>query len=477
MSGSDQKAPSSLYKRTGIQKTPESRQRTKKSSHTGTQRKSGDEPQQPNVRAIAAEILYKVCHEGQSLSHLLPDAQKKVAQVDKALLQELCFGSCRWYHRLHLVVKALLVRPLKGKETYGRQLLIIGLYQLLETRIPAHAAIHETVEASKVLEISWLSGVINGVLRNFQRELEIWRERIARDEALHNSHPAWLQEKLVHNWPEHYQLIIDGNNARPPLTLRVNAQHHTRDQYLELLAAQGMDARITPFAPMGITLNSAVDVTTLPGFDEGWVSVQDEAAQLCAGLMELKAGLNVLDACAAPGGKTCAMLEQQPNLKMIALDSDPERLKRVEENLQRLRLNAEVVCADAAIYAQEYQGPEFDRILLDAPCSATGVIRRHPDIKLLRKETDILPLAKIQITLLESLWPLLKSGGILVYATCSVFPQENNRIIERFLKQQPDAQADTLNTAWGALTSTGARQLFPEIEGHDGFFYARLRKA
>ncbi len=430
----------------------------------------------PNVRAVAAEVLYGVCHEGQSLTGLLPAAQLRVAEADRALLQELCFGACRWYHRLHHIVRSMLVRPLKGRETYGRQLLIIGLYQLLETRIPPHAAIHETVEASKVLDVSWLSGVINGVLRNFLREIQLWRERIEATPLLIHSHPLWLAEKLRHNWPDESDAIMQANNARPPFTLRVNPRHHSRVEYLQQLADAGLEAQPAPYAPYGVTLTAPVDVARLPGFAQGWVSVQDEAAQLCVDLLALSPGMRVLDACAAPGGKTCAMLEACPELTLVALDCDAHRLERVRENLARLHLSAELVCADGVAFASQHQGDRFDRILLDAPCSATGVIRRHPDIKLLRKETDILPLAKVQMALLTHLWPLLKPGGQLLYATCSVFPQENNRIIERFLQQQSDARADTLEAAWGIATSTGARQLLPQINGHDGFFYARLYK-
>jgi 16S rRNA (cytosine967-C5)-methyltransferase len=285
-----------------------------------------------------------------------------------------------------------------------------------------------------------------------------------------------MVEKLRHNWPHDWQAILETNNTQAPMTLRVNARRFNRDAYLDLLCEAGIQAQATRFSPHGIQLAAPVPVDRLPYFADGAVSVQDEAAQLCTTLLDLAPGQRVLDACAAPGGKTCAILEACESLsEVVAIDESADRLPRIEENLTRLDLNATVQQADAANTDQWWDGQFFDRILLDVPCSATGVIRRHPDIKLLRRESDIVPLATIQLGLLNALWQTLKPGGRLVYATCSVFPQENHRIILRFLKQTDDAVLLEPDLLWGRDTDAG-RQLLPVPQGHDGFFYAVLEK-
>ena len=282
--------------------------------------------------------------------------------------------------------------------------------------------------------------------------------------------------KLRHNWPGHWTTILDANNIQAPMTLRVNARRYRREDYLAELARAGIDAEATRFATMGIQLVQPVPVERLPGFADGAVSVQDEAAQLCTGLLDLAPGQRVLDACAAPGGKTCAILEACPALAdVVAIDESAERLPRIEDNLARLDLDATLIQADAADLERWWDGRPFDRILLDVPCSATGVIRRHPDIKLLRRESDIVPLAGIQLGLLQAMWSLLAPGGRLVYATCSVFPQENHRIIQRFRTQSPEARLLEPAVDWGLDTGAG-RQLLPNPNSHDGFFYAVLEK-
>jgi 16S rRNA (cytosine967-C5)-methyltransferase len=396
-----------------------------------------------------------------------------------ALLTEISFGSCRWFHQLEIRKNRSLQKPIKKQDGIANFLLIIGLYQLYYTRIPAHAAIFETVEAADGLGIAHLKGLINAVLRNAQRQVT---EMLPADSALSTddaetwSHPKWMLAKIRANWPLHYREILDANNQRAPLVLRVNQLKSSRADYMQQLAAAGLEATPTPYSAWGVVLQTATDVKTLPGFDEGLFSVQDEAAQLCSTLLQVAPGHLVLDACAAPGGKTTAIFEASEGKAIItALDSDAERLQRVHENLLRLEQTAKVICADASTDTSWWDGQYFDRILVDVPCSATGVIRRHPDIKLLRRENDIVALAQTQLAILQTLWPTLKPGGRLVYATCSIFPQENNRIIERFLKYEIGASAIFIDAEWGLCCEYG-RQLLPQNNGHDGFFYACLEK-
>ncbi|MDX1755952.1 MAG: 16S rRNA (cytosine(967)-C(5))-methyltransferase RsmB [Marinobacter sp.] len=423
------------------------------------------------LRALAAQVLLAV-EQGQSLSQCLPPAQARVADQERGELQALCYGSCRWFHRLDAELQGRLKRPLRKQDRIVHQLMLVALFQLRFSQQATYAVLNETVEACRALGKPHLTGLVNGVLRKAEREGEPAPIR----PEIELSHPDWMVAKLQHNWPDDWQDILTANNVQAPMTLRVNRRQIARDDYLDRLRATGIDAAATPHAPHGIQLAHPVPVDRLPGFVDGTASVQDEAAQLCTSLLDLAAGQRVLDACAAPGGKTCAILESCEGLaEVVALDQSPERLARIDENLDRLGLDARVLAADAADTAQWWDGQRFDRILLDVPCSASGVIRRHPDIKLLRREDDITPLAAIQLRLLEALWPTLAPGGRLVYATCSVFPQENHRIIQRFLKLQPEARLLQPDVAWGRDMGQG-RQLLPQPDGHDGFFYAVLIK-
>lgn len=426
-----------------------------------------DQPQP--VRVAAAQALQAV-EEGQSLSQCLPLAQARVAPQDRPELQALCYGTCRWYQRLDHELNQRLKKPLRRTDRIIHQLLLVALFQLRHSQQADYAILNETVEACRALAKPHLAGMVNAVLRAAQRE----GEPSISSEATQFSHPAWMVEKLRHNWPEQWQAILAANNSQAPMTLRVNARQLSRDTYLQWLRDEGIEADATRYAPHGIQLARPWPVERLPGFADGAVSVQDEAAQLCTTLLDLAPGQRVLDACAAPGGKTCAILEQQPELaEVIAIDQSETRLPRVRENLERLNLDATLLAADAAATDQWWDGKPFDRILLDVPCSASGVIRRHPDIKLLRREGDVAALAQIQLGLLSSLWQTLVPGGRLVYATCSVFPQENHRIIQRFLRQQTDAELIAPAVQWGLDTGAG-RQLLPEAQAQDGFFYAIL---
>ncbi|MDU4056015.1 MAG: 16S rRNA (cytosine(967)-C(5))-methyltransferase RsmB [Pseudomonas oryzihabitans] len=429
-----------------------------------------------NPRVAATRALAAVLAGRASLGSSLPEQLAKVDPRDRALAQDLAFGTARWQPRLSLLAEKLLQKPFKAGDRDLEALLLIGLYQLFHTRIPAHAAIGETVGCVDKLKKSSAKGLLNAVLRRAQREYDSLLPALEHDPAARLAHPRWLQKALKARWPEHWEAIATANNLHPPLILRVNRRQGSRDAYLAELAAAGIEAVPCAFSADGIRLLQPQDVTALPGFAAGRLSVQDEAAQLAAELLELAPGQRVLDACAAPGGKTCHLLEREPGLaEVVALDADAGRLQRVEQNLARLGLTARTLAADGRAVADWWDGTPFQRILLDAPCSATGVIRRHPDIKLTRQASDIAPLVQLQGELLDALWPTLEVGGILVYATCSVLPEENSSNLAAFLARTPGARELDIPATWG-LAQPHGRQLLPQPDGHDGFYYCKLIK-
>ena len=429
-----------------------------------------------NPRLAAARALASVLSGKASLGSSLPPLLERVDARDRGLTQELAFGTARWQPRLSLLADQLLQKPFKAADRDVEALLLVGLYQLFYTRIPEHAAIGETVSCVDKLKKSSLKGLVNAVLRNAQRQHESIFQQLDRDPVLHSAHPRWLQKRLKTDWPEQWQAICEANNQHPPLLLRVNRRLATRDSYLAELKAADIAAEPCAFSSDGIRLLVASDVTQLPGFNEGKFSVQDEAAQLAADLLELAPGQRVLDACAAPGGKTCHLLEREPQLaSVLALDLVESRLQRVQENLDRLGLHAQLIAADGRDTAKWWDGQPFQRILLDAPCSATGVIRRHPDIKLTRMAGDISALAQLQGELLDALWATLAVDGVLLYATCSVLPEENSENIAAFLARTPNARELNIAGPFGLKQAHG-RQLLPQAEGHDGFYYAKLTK-
>ncbi|WP_422102735.1 16S rRNA (cytosine(967)-C(5))-methyltransferase RsmB [Vreelandella sp.] len=428
-----------------------------------------------DVRAAAARSLVPVLTDKGSLAGL---DEHSVVVRDRSLLKELCYGTCRRLPRLQALANQLLKQPFKKRDADVHALLLVGIYQLLYMRIPAHAAVGETAGAARLLNKEWATRVLNGCLRRLQREAEALQAVVDRDESVALEHPPWLLDALRTAWPEQWRAIAQANNEPGPMTLRVNQRYNDREAYLQQLTEQGLEGQLCLHAPDGITLTTPCDVSVLPGFEQGHVSVQDEAAQLSAALLgpalAPRPGAHVLDACCAPGGKTAHLLEQF-DIALTALDSDNQRLARVDDTLNRLGLSAELKHADATA-RDWWGGTPFDAILLDAPCSGTGVIRRHPDIKSLRRKDDIRQLAKLQRQLLDNLWTLLRPGGTLLYATCSVLPEENAAQIDAFLARTPDALVTTPHdVAWGEPSGQG-RQLFPAESSHDGFFYARLEK-
>jgi len=423
-----------------------------------------------NLRSMAAQAVEQVLEQGQSLSQVLPALQQKVSDKDRALLQELCFGVLRTLPQLDWLINKLMSRPMAGKQRTVHYLIMVGFYQLLHTRIPPHAALAETVEGAVVIKRPQLKGLINGVLRQFQRQQETLLEEFASSDARF-LHPSWLLKRLQKAYPTKWQAIVDANNARPPMWLRVNRNHHTRDSWLTLLAEAGMEGHPHADYPDAVRLQSPASVLALPGFDQGWVTVQDASAQGCMAFLEPQNGERILDLCAAPGGKTTHILEVAPEAEVLAVDVDEQRLSRVYDNLKRLGMKAEVKQGDGRTPAQWCGDRQFDRILLDAPCSATGVIRRHPDIKWLRRDRDIAELAKLQAEILDAIWPHLKQGGTLVYATCSVLPEENSQQVAAFLTRTPDARLSVTGTP-----EHPGQQNLPGAEDGDGFFYAKLIK-
>ena len=441
-----------------------------------------------NSRAHAALILTRVIpgpgnNQPQSLSEAIVDEEQKPGfpQDQKALVRELCYGVCRWYLLLDFWISSLMSKPLKSKDRDLYFLLLVGAYQLYKLRIPDHAAISESVNAAKALKKNWATKLVNGVLRQFQRQQKKLVSNPDIAPWIETSHPEWLYQKLAKNHPDNLAEILSANNNKPPMCLRVNITLTDPETYLELLHQAGISASARASLPQIIYLEKAHNVTELPGFEEGLVSVQDEAAQWAATLLDLQADQRVLDICAAPGGKTSHILETCPNLeKVTALDISSKRAEKISDSIERLKLNTEgkkvsVKVGDGVDLEQWWNGESFHRILLDAPCSATGVIRRHPDIKWLRQPSDIKQLAMQQRALLESAWKTLEVNGLLLYATCSVLSEENENAINYFLEQQQDAEEVPIQLSIGSKSKYGW-QLLPHENQHDGFFYALLRK-
>ena len=428
-----------------------------------------------NLRLSAAGVLSRVVKDGQSLTVALDRAFESIDDSkDRAFIQALCYGVTRQYHRLDFILQHLLTKPIRNKDTDIKMLLLMGLYQLKFMRVKTHAAVSETVTAAN--KKKWAKSLINGVLRQYIREQESLEKKADQDCSATYSHPQWLIKQIENDWPEQLNTLLVENNRQPPMTLRVNLAQGSRDAYLKLLSEHSIQAKAVSFCSSAIILEQPVAVEKLPGFGDGLVSVQDAAAQLAAELLDVQPGQSVLDLCAAPGGKTAAILEGQvEQVSMMAVDIDQSRLDRVEENLQRLKLQAKVVVGDATQPESWVQGNTFDRILVDAPCSALGVIRRHPDIKILRRESDISSLQAIQKQILNVAWDLLVPGGVLLYATCSILKQENEEQIEVFLEQHVDAFNEPIEVNWGIKRKFG-RQLLTGDSNMDGFYYAKLVK-
>ena len=425
------------------------------------------------TRVASAAIVNAVIHEGRSLSQAAPAALAEIAtERDRAFVQACAFGVLRHFHALKARLARLMPKPLRRKDGDVEALLLVGLYQIEHMGVASHAAVSATVDGARALDKDWACRLINGVLRAALRAPpDIDSSRDARAEF-----PQWMLDCVRRDWPDDWRTVFEHSNTEAPLTLRVNLQRTSVADYSAELTRVGLAHSVGRHAAGAIRLLEATAVSALPYFSDGHLSVQDEAAQLAAQVLSPGAHERVLDACAAPGGKTAHLLELGgAGLSLLALDSSAPRLQRVRENLARLGLSCTIIAADAGSPSDWWDGHPFDKILLDAPCSALGVMRRHPDIRLRRTAADVAEVGQQQRRLLHALWPLLARGGKLLYATCSILRAENDEVIDGFLAAQPDAQVLPLPTLAGRPTRYG-RQILPGDDDMDGFYYCLISK-
>ena len=432
------------------------------------------------IRAEAAKLISGVVHQGKSLSEILPESQAGLdSDSDRRMLGALVYGALRWYSRMDGLLSVFLERPVPRKQRVLHALMICGLYEQHYLSTAEHAVISETVSAARKLRQPRAAGMVNAILRRSQREGAAVLEKLDKQPAARHAHPGWLLERLQADWPADWEKILIANNSQAPFWLRVNLQRSTREEYVAAVhSARNRQAEIVQSVPSALLLEKAMDVEHLPGFGSGRVSVQDGAAQLAGHCLDVQPGQRVLDACAAPGNKTAHLLELvDGNLDLVALDNSGRRLERLQANLQRTGYQAGVREGDASDPAAWWDGKPFDRILLDAPCSATGVIRRHPDIKWLRRSEDIEQLARLQAQMIRALWPLLATGGRLLYCTCSVLRQENEAVVGPFLAETANAEEASLALLEDVATRMEyGYQILPGDSAMDGFYYVALIK-
>jgi len=435
--------------------------------------RSGKKKNSQNPRIAAVQALSEVLDSNKNLAESEALSQIRDSR-DNAFARHLAYGVLRWLTALDWLAGELLSKPLKKRERDVQRLVLLGLQQLWHDQTASHAAVNETAECARLMGKPWAVGLINAVLRRFQREQEQLLAKLGQA-SQRFAHPDWMLKEIQQDWPENWRSIVDANNIQAPLWLRINRQKADEAKLRSDLKTVGFDVADHPYARDAISISPAAAVIKIPNFESGWLSVQDPAAQLARDLLDPQPGQRILDACAAPGGKTAHLLESCPGIDLTVLDKQAKRLEQVQQTLNRLDLTADTLVADAAAPEAWWKGDKFHKILLDAPCSATGVIRRHPEIKWLRSSGQVDSAVQIQAGILAALWPLLETGGILVYATCSVLKRENDQQIQRFLEQHTDAVADIPAVEWGVAGSFG-RQIMPGEAQMDGFFYAVLRK-
>jgi 16S rRNA (cytosine967-C5)-methyltransferase len=433
------------------------------------------------ARSVAAYAVARILREGVTLDAALQAALNAAPAALVPPVRSLAFGAVRGYYRHEAILGRLLSQPVKSLDFLVRALLSVALFELEDARTPEYAVVDAAVKTAKATEAARAGGLINAVLRRYLRERKSLDAEIASSPAARHAAPQWLADRLRADWPVRWTQLLAAADTQAPMWLRVNPRRSTVDEYLQRLRAAGVAARAEPRVPQAVVLDAPRDVLELPGFADGVVSVQDLGAQCVAFPLQLEPGQRVLDACAAPGGKTALMAEREPQLaKLVAVDIDPKRLERVRENLERGALQAELVSGDAGTPERWWDGVPFERILLDAPCSALGVIRRHPDIRLRRSPKEIVKMPPIQARLLRAAWRLLARGGRLVYVTCTLTRSENRDVVAHFLETTADAGAVPVED-WGGWPGLGetdgfGRQILPGEAGADGFYYAALTK-
>lgn len=427
------------------------------------------------VRAVAARSVARVL-AGENLDQALsiqPEFSEFQSENDGALLQALVYGTVR-HHRLLATLARQMLNRRQNISSELLALLEVGLFQLRSMRIPPHAAVSSTVDACALLGHEFGRGLVNAILRRYQRHRNSLESALRDTPAVHCSWPDWMADTVLGDWPDQWQQILTTSNMPPPMTLRVNRRRISRPFMHEQLVRNGISASTVPIAEDALRLELPCPVVRIPGFMDGEVSIQDASAQLAAPLLVAQPGMRILDACSAPGGKTAHLLELTDDLDLVALDVNGQRQTRTRENLERLGLKATLKTGDATKPDEWWDGRFFDRILLDVPCSGTGVIRRHPDIKWLRRTSDIPALVGRQMELLEALWPLLAPGGMLLYVTCSIFNAENVSVISEFLHCHQDGSDHPIEAGWGQRMQAGRR--LPPTSEYDGFYFARLLK-
>ena len=412
----------------------------------------------------AVSSLLKVVKKGQSLTASIPPEASPLAK-------QITYGVLRDYYLLDHLCGCVLDKPLPAKHLDLKLLLFCGIYSIRTLNRPQHTSVNAAVDVPKTMRKAWSKGLVNAVLRNYIRRRGEINDTSHQSIEIRTNHPEWLTTRIRRAWPEEGLQLLHTNNEKPPMVLRINEQKTTREEYLKLLSDIDHSASPGLLVPSSVILASPCPVSQLPRFEDGWVSVQDEASQLAAHLLTTTAGEDVLDACAAPGGKACHLLERDPDIKLVANDISQSRLQAVIDNLTRLNLSCEIASMDLL----DFSNRKFNKILLDAPCSATGIIRRHPDIKLLRRNSDIDKLCAMQLRLISAAWQLLDHGGELLYSTCSVLPDENEDIISDFISDREDVQVLPIKVDAGIELQIG-HQLLPTSGSHDGFYYAHLRK-
>ena len=427
-------------------------------------------PKTKDAREVALDCLVQIVNKGRSLAELQAHLNE---HQHGALIREMVFGVCRFFYYFESKVKQHLKKPIRKKDNDVMLVVFLGMYQLQFMNTSDHAAVHETVNLVFKIRKKWAKGLVNALLRKYAQA--DWESPEDINHAI--TYPEWMRQSIKTDWPDEQESIFLHGNEKAAISLRINAQKIQSSEFLTQLSEQSIDAQCDKTMPDFVRLTQAQNIMELPGFDQGVFYVQDGSAQMASKLLDVKDNMRVLDACAAPGGKSTHIAELAKDLTIIAVEKEEKRIKRLKDNIQRLGHDISVMCGDASKPTDWFDGELFDRILIDAPCSASGIIRRHPDIKLLRRADDIGQLVVLQAAILKALWPLLKQGGELLYCTCSIFKQENEQQVAAFIQQTIDCSEISIVAFPWAQSRSVVLQVLPSEHGHDGFYYAKLKKS